>query len=55
MADRKFQHLPLRERSQLDQVLCVLYLLEDIFLLGLAMYDLCSFVCTCQPYQSSEK
>ena len=33
MAGRKFQHLPLRERSQLDQVLCVLYLLEDIFYL----------------------
>ena len=39
MAGRKFQHLPLRERSQLDQVLCVLYLLEDIFLLGFSMYD----------------
>lgn len=42
MAGRKFQHLPLRERSQLDQVLCVLYLLEDIFYLVLlcTIFDL---------------
>ena len=42
MAGRKFQHLPLRERSQLDQVLCVFYLLEDIFYLVLlcTIFDL---------------
>ena len=42
MAGRKFQHLPLRERSQLDQVLCVLYLLEDTFYLVLlcTIFDL---------------